>query len=52
MPGIIEPQGPPPSGEPARPLGARLLWFLGLALGGAGVVAVVAYLLRGLMRLG
>jgi hypothetical protein len=46
---IIEPQGPPEPGEPAAPLHRRLLWFAGLALASAAVVALVAYALKALL---
>jgi hypothetical protein len=44
---IIE--GPPEGEERARPLGARLLWFAALWVGGAGATAIVAYVLRALI---
>ena len=49
MPAIIE---PPPDGAGSRPLWKRLVWFFGLAVGGALGVAVVAYGLRALLRMG
>ena len=49
MPAIIEPQGPPERGDPSTPLGRRLGWFLGLALGSAAAVALVAYALKALL---
>lgn len=48
MRAIIEP--PPEPGAPLAPLGYRLAWFIGLALAGAGATAVVAYVLRALLR--
>ncbi len=47
MPPIIE--GPPEEGEAPRPLGARLLWFVALWIGGLVAVAAVAYALRALI---
>jgi hypothetical protein len=47
MPPIIE--GPPEEGEPRRPLGKRLLWFVALWVGSAIAVAAVAYALRALI---
>lgn len=44
---IIEP--PPEAGETLAPLWKRLLWFAGLAIGGAMAVAVVAYGLKALL---
>ncbi len=35
-----------PGEQKPRPLKLRLLWFLGLWLGGVGTVAIVAYGLR------
>lgn len=51
MTDLIEPQGPDETGEAARPLWRQLLWFAGLALASVSVVAVVAYVLRGLLFL-
>ena len=48
MRAIIEP--PPEPGAPLAPFGRRLAWFLGLALAGAGLTALVAYGLRALLR--
>lgn len=47
MPPIIE--GPPEEGEPRRPLGKRVLWFVVLWLGSLLAVAAVAYSLRALI---
>jgi hypothetical protein len=47
MPPIIE--GPPEEGAPPRPLGKRLLWFVGLWLASLLAVAAVAYALRALI---
>ncbi len=44
---IIE--GPPEEGDPQRPLAQRLLWFVALAIAGAGATALVAYSLRALI---
>jgi hypothetical protein len=44
---IIE--GPPEEGEAQRPLGKRLLWFVGLWVGSLLAVAAVAYVLRALI---
>lgn len=42
-------EGPPEAGEPARPLGKKLIWFAVLWVGGAASVAAVAYALRALI---
>lgn len=42
-------EGPPEGGEPKRPLGRSLLWFVALWIGGLLSVAVVAYALRALI---
>ncbi len=47
MPAIIE---PPPEGAETRPLGPRLAWFAAIAAASAGIVAVIAYALRALLR--
>jgi hypothetical protein len=47
MPAIIEP--PPGEGE-SQGLPARLAWFFGLAIASAGVVIVIAYALKALLR--
>ncbi len=47
MPRIIE--GPPEEGEPLRPLGKRVLWFVALWFAGLIAVAAVAYTLRALI---
>jgi hypothetical protein len=47
MPRIIE--GPPEEGEPLKPLGKRLLWFVVLWCGSLLAVAAVAYSLRALI---
>ena len=47
MPAIIE--GPPGPGEPGRPLGRRLAWFMGIALASAVATALVAYGLEALL---
>jgi hypothetical protein len=44
---IIE--GPPEEGEPPRPLGRRLLWFVALWVGSLVAVAAIAYALRALI---
>lgn len=41
---IIE--GPPEAGEPKRPLGKSLAWFVALWVAGLVTVASVAYTLR------
>jgi hypothetical protein len=46
MPPIIE--GPPEEGDPRRPLGKRLLWFIALWAGSLLAVAAIAYGLRAL----
>lgn len=47
----LEPAGPAEPGA-SRPGSVRQwLWFAGLAVAGAGVVAVTAYALRGLLLL-
>lgn len=43
---IIEPVGAPPPDAPKPPLGRRLMWFAGLALGGMIATGAVAYGLR------
>ena len=48
MRAIIEP--PPEPDAPLEPLWKRLGWFAGLAIGGALATAVVAYLLKALLR--
>ena len=48
MRAIIEP--PPEPGAPLAPLWKRLSWFGGLAAGAALATAIVAYLLRALLR--
>jgi len=50
MPAIIEP--PPDEDAASGPLWKRLAWFFGLALAGTFSVAVVAYGLRALLRVG
>jgi hypothetical protein len=47
MPPIIE--GPPEEGDPRRPLGKRLLWFIALWAGSLLAVAAIAYGLRALL---
>jgi hypothetical protein len=47
MPAIIEPPGPD---EATAPLGRRLAWFFGIAIGAALSTAVVAYGLRALLK--
>jgi hypothetical protein len=47
MPRIIE--GPPEEGEPQRPLGAKLGWFVALWIASLCVVAAIAYSLRALI---
>ena len=42
-------EGPPEAGEPKRPLGRSLLWFVALWVGGVASVAAVAYALRALI---
>ncbi len=42
-------EGPPEEGEPKRPLGRSLIWFVALWVGGLASVAVVAYALRALI---
>ncbi|MEM5518410.1 hypothetical protein WNY37_15750 [Henriciella sp. AS95] len=49
--GLLEPEGPDETGASQRPIGKRLLWFVGLAAASVIVVAVVAYALRGLLFL-
>lgn len=44
---IIE--GPPEEGEPRRPWGKRVLWFVALWIGSLVAVAAVAYGLRALL---
>ena len=48
MRAIIEP--PPEAGEPSPPMWKRLAWFLGLAVAGTVTTAVVAYVLKALLR--
>jgi hypothetical protein len=48
MRAIIEP--PPEPGTPLASLGVRLVWFVGLAVAGAGVTALAAYGLRALLK--
>jgi len=47
MPVIIEPPDPD---APREPLARRLAWFFGLALGAALCTALVAYVLKALLR--
>jgi hypothetical protein len=47
MQSIIE--GPPEEGDPRRPLGKRLLWFIALWAGSLLAVAAIAYGLRALL---
>jgi hypothetical protein len=47
MPPIIE--GPPEPGDPQRPLGRRLLWFIVLWIAGVAATAAAAYALRALI---
>jgi hypothetical protein len=47
MPPIIE--GPPDPGEPPRPLGAKLGWFVALWIASLCVVAAITYSLRALI---
>lgn len=47
MPAIIE---PPPRERETPGLAARLAWFFGLATASAGVVIVIAYALKALLR--
>lgn len=42
-------EGPPEAGEPKRPLGKSLVWFVALWVGGAAAVAIAAYGLRALI---
>lgn len=42
-------EGPPEGGEPKRPLGRSLMWFVALWIGGLASVAAVAYALRALI---
>lgn len=51
MPDRFEPTPPPDEGAAEKPLGVRLAWFVGLAVVSGGVVAVVAYVLRGVLFL-
>lgn len=46
----LEPAGPAEPGT-SRPASRQWLWFAGLAVAGATVVAVTAYALRGLLLL-
>ena len=48
MRAIIEP--PPEPGAPLAPLWKRLGWFVGLSVAAAVATAVVAYLLKALLR--
>jgi predicted cobalt transporter CbtA len=48
MRAIIEP--PPEPGEPLAPLAVRIVWFVALAVAGAGVTALTAYGLRALLK--
>ncbi len=45
----FEPVSPPAEEEASRPLGARLGWFVLIALAGVLAVAGAAYLLRALL---
>jgi hypothetical protein len=47
MPAIIEPPG---GREEERPLPVRLAWFVVIAAGSAGAVALIAFALRALLR--
>lgn len=47
MPAIID--GPPAPGAPKPPLWRRLLWFIGLALGGAMATGLIAFALKALL---
>ncbi len=42
-------EGPPEAGDPKRPLGKTLLWFVALWIGGLASVAAVAYALRAMI---
>ena len=42
-------EGPPEAGDPQPPVGAKLIWFVALCIGGAGTVAAIAYALRALI---
>lgn len=50
--GLFEPAPPPEEGAQERSLATRIGWFVGLALASGAVVAVVAYVLRGLLFIG
>ena len=52
MTDLFEPEGPDETGAETRPLGTRLIWFIGIAIASVTVVAVVAYVLRGLLFIG
>lgn len=49
--GLFEPEGPDETGEASSPVGAKLLWFAGIALVSVLVVALAAYTVRGLLFL-
>lgn len=42
-------EGPHEPGDPKRPLGKSLIWFVALWVGGLGAVAAVASALRALI---
>jgi len=48
----FEPVPPPADDEKPGPLGARLFWFMMIALAGVLAVAGAAYLLRALLFIG
>lgn len=50
--GLFEPAPPPDDGVEERSLASKIAWFAGLALASGTVVAVVAYVLRGLLFIG
>ena len=45
---MIRAEPPPEPGEDSGPLWRRLAWFVGLAVAGSGLTALVAYALRAL----
>ena len=49
MRAIIEPEGPPGADAAPSPLWRRLAWFVGIALAGSAVTAILAYGLKALL---
>lgn len=50
--GFFDPAPPPEEGASKRSLASQFAWFVGLAMASGIVVAIVAYVLRGLLFIG